>query len=445
MFNQTVLRGTMIAILAVLIAIPTVIAGATERVEKEDFVAEHGGYSVTLTETFKVKSGENLEMENLIGDINVNGGNKHEVKIIHHFFFDVDTQKEAESAFNRHRSETSQSGDVIRVVGKESHRRPYVDVSYDVSIPSEFNIDIETMGGDVQVDKLKGMIRLETLGGDLDLRSCEGEIEGETAGGDINVENFIGETDIRTAGGDVDLRDGKKGPFRLETSGGDITLRSTEGRIDAQTSGGNVEADKVKGDVDLSTSGGDIIMEDVEGVNHRASTSGGDVEANNVTGEVELKTSGGEVTASAIQGDVYGRTSGGDIEVFDISGDADISTSGGSLDVKGVMGRLVGKTSGGDITAVIQGQGMLKESVRLSTSGGELTIKLPGDVKASVQAEIRSHDPFGHYNVRSDFKLKIVDDDGHGYKTITATGDINGGGPRLELYTSDGDINIEKR
>jgi len=447
------------AILTFICALTLIFCGTSELAAKTDlhrtdFEKEHNGYSVTQTSIFDVTSGGSLNMEDLIGDVTVKGIIGTQVTIEEHFFFEVDTQKEAETAFERYRSTISESNNRIIVTGTDSRRRNYVTTSYDVTVPTKFNLDVETVGGDVSVQIIEGEVVLETMGGDLDLNDLVGMVDAETAGGDINMEGLEGEARLNTAGGDIDLISAKKGPFRLETAGGDITVRSVEGTVDANTSGGDVEVNMVTGDVDLKTSGGDIEITNIKGTNHRAKTSGGDVDANQVTGDIDLSTSGGDVSAMLINGSVYGQTSGGDIEIDDINGDVDISTSGGQLDIKSVMGRLTGNTSGGDVFARVQGNGMLKSPIRLSTSGGEITLQLPPNTKATVEAQIRTHDPYSGYNIHSDFKLKIEEETqkgkkdtgwGRGYYIITGTGDLNGGGPLIQLETVEGDITIEKR
>ncbi len=405
----------------------------------------HGGYTITISDEFNVIPGGDLDMEDLVGDVTIRGGSGKKVIVTQEFFFDVDTEKEAEAAFKRYRARVSFSGNRVEVIGQDRNRRRYVETSYQATVPNRFNVNVETMGGNIKLDVLEGRTDLETLGGDVDVSDMVGDLRVETAGGDVTVKEIAGEASLKTAGGDVELRGARNGPFKLKTAGGDIIVRSVEGDVDAATSGGDVKARQITGDVDLSTSGGDIILEKIEGKSHSASTSGGDVEAQNVMGDLELKTSGGEVTATLIAGDLYGRTSGGDIEIDDVSGDADISTSGGNLEIARVMGRLSGKTSGGDIEALVIGNGMLKESIRLSSSGGDITIKLPRDVKATVDAEIRTQDRFENYTIRSDFKLKIDDEVESYHRVITGTGDINGGGPLIELTTSEGNISIEKR
>ncbi len=446
---------SLLIIMMVSPALPARDNVQAQSAEISDYVKKHDGYSITVRNEFEVSPGGDLEMENLIGDVTIKGTAENIVVVVESFFFGVDTEKEAEAAFERYRARVSQSGSRIEVIGQNRDRRRYVRTSYEVTVPAKFNVDVETMGGEVRLEVLEGEARLETLGGDVEASDVTGDLQVETAGGEISVIAMKGEADLETAGGDVELREASGGPFSLKTAGGEIILRSVEGDVDAETSGGDVEARKITGNVDLETSGGDISLEDIIGTSHYARTSGGDIEANNVQGDVELRTSGGEVIAVLIAGDVFGRTSGGDVEIDDVSGDVDVSTSGGCLEIEKVMGRLVGKTSGGDVDVQVMGNGMLKAPIRLSSSGGEINLILPSNVKATIDAEIVTRDPFADYTIQSDFKLKIEEDkeksslihrgSDPSRRTITATGDINGGGPLIELSTSDGNINIESR
>lgn len=419
-----------------------------------DIKKERGGFSATLTDKFDVSPGGELTMRKLAGDVTITGSDENQVEIVQEFFFDVDTREEAQSAFERYRARVTRSGDRIKVIGDNTSRRRYVSTSYQITVPRRYQVKVNTMGGDVRLETLEGAANLETLGGDVEVSDVTGGLDVSTAGGDINVTGFSGDADLETAGGDVSLNSARGGPFRLKTSGGEIILHSVTGNAVASTSGGDVEARQVSGDLKLSTSGGDISMVEIKGQSHLAKTSGGDLDASDIEGNLDLKTSGGDVTANRVKGDFYGYTSGGDIEIRAVSGAADISTSGGDLEIRAVSGKLTGKTSGGNINARVEGKGMLKKPLHLSTSGGDITLELPTDVKATVEAEIRIQDPFSDYTIRSDFKLDIEEETegtkrfykGRGSgRVITATGDINGGGPLIRLKSVDGDISIEKR
>lgn len=439
---------------------------------------ERNGYTATITDKFDVSPGGDLRMDDLEGDISISGGNSNQVEVTQEIFVEAKDEAEAREAVDEMRATVKKIGNTIEVTGVgmssmgrasgRSHSFSLRDLekklavlqrggdfsgSYTVRVPQSFNVDASTSGGNVNLNTLKGEARLRTAGGDVDITDITGNSDVKTSGGDVTARNLEGTVEAETAGGNVRLTDGRTGPFRLETSGGDIITQGLKGDLRASTSGGNVEAKNVEGELDLRTSGGDIVLTNVKGPVSRATTSGGDVEARAVVGNVDLRTSGGTVTASQVQGRVLGRTSGGDVEVSGITGETDISTSGGNLDLDGINGPVTGKTSGGNVRARVDKGGKLAGPISLSTSGGEIELRLPSDVQASVSARITIQEGmFGRssdYTISSDFKSINVTEgkDSRGRNRageVRASGDINGGGPLIELETTNGDINIEK-
>ncbi|HEY2036863.1 MAG TPA: DUF4097 family beta strand repeat-containing protein, partial [Steroidobacteraceae bacterium] len=133
--------------------------------------------------------------------------------------------------------------------------------------------------------------------------------------------------------------------------------------------------------VDLGTSGGHI---DVRNLNAevRAGTSGGSVLVQDVAGTVNAHTSGGSIEAERLNGPARLTTSGGGIDVTDSTGDLYLRTSGGSIQIQNADGRVDAHTSGGGIRAQLRGN----RGVTLATSGGSITLLLPQDTHASIEA-----------------------------------------------------------
>jgi hypothetical protein len=158
-------------------------------------------------------------------------------------------------------------------------------------------------------------------------------------------------------------------------------------------------------------------------------TSGGDVVVRNIEGELKAGTSGGNVTASNIQGDVKLETSGGNIRAEGVVGSVDAETSGGDLRLDNVDGKIRGETSGGNVEVKLLGE---NKGIQVSTSGGNITLSLPNDVKADIDASTSG----GEVKMRleAQFDGKIEDEEVHGK--------INGGGDIISAETSGGDIQI---
>jgi len=201
--------------------------------------------------------------------------------------------------------------------------------------------------------------------------------------------------------------------------------------------------------VDLATSGGDIVVSDLNG-QVKARTSGGDVSLGRIGGVVDAHTSGGDVTLSASRGAAMLNTSGGDIKVGDAAGSLTAKTSGGSIDIGHAAGDLLAHTSGGSIVIGDAGGsidayssgGSIRARLsrqprgdsKLSTSGGGITMTLA----AGVAVDLDAHTSGGEVASEVPITVQGKQDES------SMSGKVNGGGPRLVLRSSGGDIRVSK-
>jgi DUF4097 and DUF4098 domain-containing protein YvlB len=199
----------------------------------------------------------------------------------------------------------------------------------------------------------------------------------------------------------------------VDTAGGDVDLADLNGNVLAHTSGGDVTTGRLTGTLNLSTSGGDV---DIAGANGKLNvhTSGGTIHLGNATGPAELKTSGGSIKVDKIAGDLYARTSGGSIKIEESRGTIDASTSGGSVTARFATAPLADS--------------------KLSTSGGSITVALP----ATANLDLDAHASGGGV----DSELPVTVQGKHDEDSLN--GKINAGGPRLQLRTSGGSINVRR-
>jgi hypothetical protein len=186
-------------------------------------------------------------------------------------------------------------------------------------VPSRFNIDVKTSGGNISVADLKGEVQTETSGGNLTFGNVEGDIVGKTSGGNIDVGEVYGNARLGTSGGSITV---KKGGADLvaKTSGGNIFVAEVAGSIHATTSGGSVKAV-------LTSASHDCLL----------STSGGNVNvklAADLGFQVNASTSGGRVTLSgmAVQGEISKRKIKGRLNQG--GPDLTLKTSGGSIRIE---------------------------------------------------------------------------------------------------------------
>jgi hypothetical protein len=179
--------------------------------------------------------------------------------------------------------------------------------------------------------------------------------------------------------------------------------------------------------IDLRTAGGYL---DVRNVNApvRGTTAGGSIVVRDVTGSVRMHTSGGTIEAEHLNGATELGTSGGSISVADASGDLDAHTSGGGIELKNIDARVRADTSGGSVTAEVRSN----RGISLSTSGGTISLLLPANVGASVNAWTSGG------RVSSALPLSSTETADHSH----LRGAINGGGEQVVLHTSGGSIHL---
>jgi hypothetical protein len=284
----------------------------------------------TVEKTFTVQPGGNLKAVTQGGDITIRTGDTAEVRITAREVIRASTDKEADELLQDLTLTFEQNGNDVVAEAKYEKGRvgfhwgnwPPVQVSFTVIVPKEFNLNLNTSGGDIAVASLKGNVRARTSGGGLKFDRIDGDIDGHTSGGDIVLTEGTARAKLGTSGGNIQI-DRAGGPTEVSTSGGDITINAAAQLISATTSGGNVKAtltESIKQDTLLSTSGGDVRVHVVKGAGFEldASTSGGDVNAEGLT----LTIDKGGVGKSRLVGSVNGggprlklRSSGGDISI----------------------------------------------------------------------------------------------------------------------------------
>lgn len=379
-----------------------------------------------IEKSFKVAKGGELVMEDINGDITIDTWDKKEVLVIEIKKMDIYTKSEAEAAMDESIAGYRQRGDIV-TIGGPGFDRSWIHSYFTVTVPLEFDCDIETEGGDISIRDLTGDVIAGTGGGDLELESINGEVEIKTGGGDIEIENTTQRVTAKTGGGDIEISD-SEGSVKVSSGGGDITITQTKDRVSASTGGGDVEISETEGDVEVTTGGGDVDIEDAGGdVDVR--TGGGEISIANISGNFRAITGGGEIKAENVKGQLYVKTGGGDVELMEVAGAVDVSTGGGDV-----------------IVQVTLKDFSIDHSIDIETGGGDIDLTLPAQIPATIEAEIEYRKrSWEDYEITSDFHLKIETDEVDSrYRVIRASGDINGGGDLVKLQTGGGNININK-
>ena len=124
-------------------------------------------------------------------------------------------------------------------------------------------------------------------------------------------------------------------------------------------------------------------------------------------------------------------SSNGAITVTGTQGNAHLETSNGRITVAGLAGSLQAETSNGAIDAELTD--LASGDLSLESSNGGIAVRLPRDARLSIDAATSNG------SVRSDFPVE-----GGKPGKSRLKGDINGGGSRLFIRTSNGSVAIRE-
>ena len=387
--------------LAVILAGAPLVANAVEK---------------TIDKSFDVKADGHLSVNSDSGKIIVKSWNKNQVQV------SVLKTARKQSSLDNFEVNMDQSGSDISVEGT-GQWNTRVRVTYTISVPKHFNVNLETGGGAIEVGDMSGVIKAETSGGSIKIGNIgKGQVNVDTSGGSIKIGDVNGDVEAYTSGGSITVGN-VSGKMSLDTSGGSIKVGASGKRLKAETSGGSINIGPSKNDVSVSTSGGSIKIAMSQG-NVNAETSGGQIHVDGAKGNVNIDSSGGNL---------YVGQSGGYVKA---------DTSGGNITIKKAKGYIEADTSGGRIEAeMIETDNSKDTHVDLDSSGGTITLYLPKTIKATVSANLRlTHSARRDYRIYSDFPLTIQGEDSN---RIKAKGKLNGGGDKVRISTTNGDIYIK--
>ena len=347
-----------------------------------------------IERVFSVSSGGKLELDiETGGDIEISSWDKNEIKVLAEV-----SGRDAEMIV----VDMEETSNGLEIYTEYSRRRARADVDMVIFVPAQFNLEISTSGGDVQIDGIEGKIEGSSMGGDLTFTRLAGTIEFSTMGGDIELSNSDVDGSVHTMGGDVDISD-------------------VTGSVDGTTMGGDVTYDNVqsgsgaKKEVNISTMGGDVnVDEALFGADLH--TMGGDIEVNRAAKYVKASTMGGDIEIAEINGWIEANTMGGDVEVT-----------------------MIGGTNG-------------DRHVDIESMGGDILLTIPKGLSMDVDIEItltRDADD-DEYEIDSDFDINVTTKRSNSERRwrsggeIVGEGKVSGGKNKVVIRTTNGSVTLRE-
>ncbi len=193
-----------------------------------------GGVEFERTEQLAapIAAGATLTAETQVGSITVTGADTTECSVTATITAKAPTQEEAEQLAHAVKIKLEVEGDDLRlhIEKPAKKRRRSIEVSFDITIGVETNLQLESNVGEIEVSNIAGAIRATTN---------VGEINCTEAVSDVDLETNVGEVNVAYSDRAESVFDAK-----LETNVGEVSFAgpaNLSARVDASTNIGSIE------------------------------------------------------------------------------------------------------------------------------------------------------------------------------------------------------------
>jgi DUF4097 and DUF4098 domain-containing protein YvlB len=371
-------------------------------------IAGGGGFSATADQdqSFAVGQAASLDVESTFGAITVTGGTGHEIAVHAHKTGWGADQAAADAALAALKITLTQSGNAVTVkveqpsgliVLNQSHNN---GVDFTVAVPSDAAVKAHTSFGDVQVAGASGGVDARTSAGRAGARLVSGPVVLHSDFGPVSLENAtVSTVNARSSSGSVTLSQvAASGAVELHSDFGPIEYQGGRAAsLTARTSNGRVTLTglAVDGAADARSDFGSLTVSQVTAGSYAVNSSNGSISIDGAAGTVQASSDFGQVSVVHAAGVTL-----------------DLHSSNGTVTFSGSLG--AGPHS-------------------LTSDFGNVTLSLPANTAADVDLSTG----FGSI---------------HSTLPVTASGDLsrehlagalNGGGPRLTVKTSNGNITLD--
>jgi DUF4097 and DUF4098 domain-containing protein YvlB len=196
----------------------------------------------TIDRTFDVRPGATLSVDNVNGRVEVNSWDQPKIRVRAEKKAEGRDGDDVKQAMAEMKVDIMARPDGVSVKTTEPDKAlGFLDavfghhvnrsVHYEITVPRNANLKLETVNGGVYVDNVNGSLNLDTTNGKIQVARCSGSIDASTTNGGIQAEL-------------LSVTAGKS--MRFETTNGHITvvLPSTfAAEVDASTTNGRISTD----------------------------------------------------------------------------------------------------------------------------------------------------------------------------------------------------------
>lgn len=174
------------------------------------------------------------------GGISIKGWERNEVLVRYRIRTQAQTQAEADSLASQIRVMTA--GGQIRADGPEQGRASQWDVGYEIFVPRQTDLSLQTMNGGISITDVRGRIDFEAQNGGVALKRIGGNVSGQTTNGGLAIElvgsNWDGEgLNVKTTNGglSVSVPDNYSAHLETGTVNGHLAVHPSIAEVTRET------------------------------------------------------------------------------------------------------------------------------------------------------------------------------------------------------------------
>ena len=203
---------------------------------------------------------------------------------------------------------------------------------------------------------------------------------------------------------------------------------------------GDVRVQEIRGDADIFTGAGEVQLGAVNGT-CVVKSLGGPLQLGEVMGQLDASTRAGDILVDSARRGGTLVTTGGTIRLLYTSGPTDLVSGGGDITVRQAAAPISARTRSGDISVTMDNS-INTQKVNARTDKGNIVLNVHPQFAADIDATILTSDPAADTIFSEIGNLSITKEEVGKKTRVHAVGKINGGGQRIVLQATDGDIRI---
>jgi hypothetical protein len=204
-------------------------------------------------------------------------------------------------------------GDRVRLWSRVGGTAPWLfggpRIEVRIWVPRRFSVDARTSAGPIRIENVEGRVRVRSQG-TIEVNAVRGTVKLRTRSGALRVADVEGAVDARTGSGEIDVGS-VDGEVAASTGDGEVSMRRVTGHIQARSDAGPIDLVDVTGPVDAKTENGTVYASFVGDPAGALETQRGGVEVAlplNAAARVEARAARGSVDLAqgfAVEGPLH--------------------------------------------------------------------------------------------------------------------------------------------